>query len=90
MRHELKNSKIKYYIGDVRDFNSINTAMRGVDFVFCAAALKQVPSCEFYPLEAVRTNVLGVENTLNAAIGNNVKNVGTVKSVKGVTRPNTM
>jgi len=61
MRLEYRNDKIKYYIGDVRDFNSINNAMIGVDYVFQAAALKQVPSCEFYPMEAVRTNILGAE-----------------------------
>jgi UDP-glucose 4-epimerase len=90
MRHELQNPKVKYYIGDVRDFNSINTAMRGVDYVFCAAALKQVPSCEFYPLEAVRTNVIGVENTLNAAIDNNVQNVIVLSTDKAVYPINAM
>ena len=68
MRVELSNPKVKFYIGDVRDYNSINTALLNVDYVFHAAALKQVPSCEFYPLEAVRTNILGTENVLNAAI----------------------
>src|SRR5262245_48230436 len=68
MRHELHSSKLRFHLGDVRNPNSINDAMRGVDYVFCAAALKQVPSCEFYPLEAVATNILGTENTLNAAI----------------------
>ena len=67
MRHELRHSKLKFYIGDVRDFKSISGAMRGVDYVFNAAALKQVPSCEFFPLEAVRTNTLGAENVMNAA-----------------------
>ena len=62
MRHQLNNPKVNFIIGDVRDFNSINNAMRDVDYVFSAAALKQVPSCEFYPMEAVRTNILGSEN----------------------------
>src|SRR5664279_1660176 len=73
MRIELNNDKVKFYIGDVRIFDSINAALDGVDFVFHAAALKQVPSCEFYPMEAVRTNVLGTENVLNAALANKVK-----------------
>lgn len=90
MRHELRNPKLKFYIGDVRDFNSINSAMRGVDYVFCAAALKQVPSCEFYPLEAVYTNVLGTENTLNAAIANNVKNAIVLSTDKAVYPINAM
>lgn len=68
MRHEYHNSKLKFYIGDVRDINTIRSAMQGVDYVFHAAALKQVPSCEFFPLEAVKTNVIGTENVLTAAI----------------------
>ncbi|WP_396128569.1 polysaccharide biosynthesis protein [Exiguobacterium mexicanum] len=68
MRKKYQNTKLKFYIGDVRDQNSIKNAMYGVDYVFHAAALKQVPSCEFFPLEAVKTNVLGTENVLNAAI----------------------
>lgn len=75
MRNLLKNDKIKFYIGDVRDFNSIERAMRGVDYVFHAAALKQVPSCEFFPLEATRTNVLGTQNVIDAAAANKVKKV---------------
>lgn len=75
MRLQYKNEKLKFYIGDVRDPESIRTAMKGVDFVFHAAALKQVPSCEFYPLEAVKTNILGTENVLNAAIDACVKKV---------------
>jgi UDP-N-acetylglucosamine 4,6-dehydratase/5-epimerase len=68
MRNEYDNSKVKYYIGDVRSVDSLSNAMTGVDFVFHAAALKQVPSCEFYPLEALKTNAVGAENVLNAAI----------------------
>lgn len=90
MRHHLQNDKVKFYIGDVRDFNSINSAMRGVDYVFSAAALKQVPSCEFYPLQAVYTNVLGTENTLNAAIENKVKNVIVLSTDKAVYPINAM
>ena len=75
MRKSLNNDKLKFYIGDVRDPQSISTAMRGVDYVFHAAALKQVPSCEFYPLEAVKTNVLGTENVLESAIFHNVSRV---------------
>lgn len=75
MRRFYRNSKIKFYIGNVRDLDSINMAMHGVDYVFHAAALKQVPSCEFYPLEAVKTNILGTENVLTAAIQNKVKKV---------------
>jgi UDP-glucose 4-epimerase len=90
MRHKLQNDKVKFYIGDVRDFNSINSAMRGVDYVFSAAALKQVPSCEFYPLQAVYTNVIGTENTLNAAIENGVKNVVVLSTDKAVYPINAM
>ena len=68
MRHRLNNSKLNFIIGDVRDFESIDSAMAGVDYVFSAAALKQVPSCEFYPIQAVRTNILGSENVLEAAV----------------------
>jgi UDP-N-acetylglucosamine 4,6-dehydratase len=75
MRVALNNPKVKFYIGDVRDYNSIDRAMRGVDYVFQAAALKQVPSCEFFPIEATRTNVLGTENVLKAAIANKVRKV---------------
>ncbi|MGI6393712.1 MAG: polysaccharide biosynthesis protein [bacterium] len=90
MRIEYKNDKIKFYIGDVRDFNSINSAMRGVDFVFSAAALKQVPSCEFFPLEAVKTNILGTENTLKAAINQGVKKVIVLSTDKAVYPINAM
>lgn len=75
MRHQYKNDKIKYYIGDVRDLASVKNAMYGVDYVFHAAALKQVPSCEFFPLEAVKTNVFGTDNVLTAAIEAGVKKV---------------
>jgi UDP-glucose 4-epimerase len=84
MRNLLRNDKVKFYMGDVRDFRSIDSAMEGVDYVFHAAALKQVPSCEFYPMEAVRTNVLGTENVLEAAIKNKVSKIiclGTDKAV---------
>ncbi|MBS1503745.1 MAG: polysaccharide biosynthesis protein, partial [Bacteroidetes bacterium] len=75
MRNQLKNEKLKFYIGDVRDYKSIELAMRGVDYVFHAAALKQVPSCEFFPLEATKTNVFGTQNTIDAAVANNVSKV---------------
>jgi len=75
MRLYLNNPKVKFYIGDVRNYHSIDLAMRSVDFVFHAAALKQVPSCEFFPLEATQTNVLGTDNVIRAAIANNIKNV---------------
>jgi len=90
MRHIYKNEKIKYYLGDVRDYDSVNTAMKGVDYVFSAAALKQVPSCEFYPLEAVKTNVFGMENVLNAAIENGVKKVIGLSTDKAVYPINAM
>ena len=75
MRHHLQNPKVKFYIGDVRDKRSVDGVMDGVDYVFHAAALKQVPSCEFFPIQAVRTNVLGTENVLDSAIMYGVKNV---------------
>jgi UDP-glucose 4-epimerase len=90
MRHHYKNDKIKFYIGDVRDYDSLHTAMRGVDYVFSAAALKQVPSCEFYPLEAVRTNVLGTGNTIEAAISNKVSRVVVLSTDKAVYPINVM
>jgi UDP-glucose 4-epimerase len=90
MRLEVNNAKVKFYIGDVRNYDSIYSAMRGVDFVFNAAALKQVPSCEFYPMEAVRTNVLGAENVLNAAIANKVKKVICLSTDKAVYPINAM
>jgi len=75
MRNQLKNDKLKFYIGDVRDYTSVEKAMRGVDYVFHAAALKQVPSCEFFPLEAAKTNVFGTQNVIDAASANKVKKV---------------
>ena len=90
MRVNYNNSKIKFYIGDVRNENSIKDAMIEVDYVFHAAALKQVPSCEFYPLEAVQTNVLGTENVLNAAISNNVSKVICLSTDKAVYPINAM
>ena len=90
MRIELNNSKVKFYIGDVRNYDSVYAALDNVDFVFHAAALKQVPSCEFYPMEAVRTNVLGTENVLNAALANGVKKVITLSTDKAVYPINAM
>jgi UDP-glucose 4-epimerase len=90
MRVELQNPKVKFYIGDVRDYDSINSALNGVDYVFHAAALKQVPSCEFYPIEAVRTNVFGTENVLNAAIANKVAKVICLSTDKAVYPINAM
>lgn len=90
MRIALASDKVKFYIGDVRDYDSLAQAMTGVDFVFHAAALKQVPSCEFYPMEAVRTNVLGTENVLNAAIANKVKRVVVLSTDKAVYPINAM
>jgi UDP-glucose 4-epimerase len=75
MRHKYHNDKIKYYIGDVRNLQSIKDAINGVDYIFSAAALKQVPSCEFFPMEAVKTNVIGTDNVLTAAIEAGVKKV---------------
>lgn len=75
MRNLLQNDKVKFYIGDVRDYSSVERAMRGVDYVFHAAALKQVPSCEFFPMEATRTNVLGTQNVIDAATANKVRKV---------------
>lgn len=90
MRSELNSPKVKFYIGDVRDYNSIYEALTGVDYVFHAAALKQVPSCEFYPMEAVKTNVLGTENVLNAAINQNVTKVICLSTDKAVYPINAM
>ena len=90
MRIGLNHSKLKFYIGDVRDCDSVSQAMKGVDYVFHAAALKQVPSCEFYPMEAVRTNVLGTENVMNAATANGVKRVVVLSTDKAVYPINAM
>ena len=90
MRIKLNNNKLKFYIGDVRDYDSIHQAMKGVNYVFHAAALKQVPSCEFYPLEAVKTNILGAENVMNAAIANNVERVVVLSTDKAVYPINAM
>ncbi|WP_446810860.1 polysaccharide biosynthesis protein [Methylomonas sp. 2BW1-5-20] len=90
MRIELNDPKLKFYIGDVRDYASIYQAMKGVDYVFHAAALKQVPSCEFYPQEAVRTNVLGSENVMEAAIARNVSRVVMLSTDKAVYPINAM
>jgi UDP-glucose 4-epimerase len=90
MRKQYNNPKLKFYLGDVRDENSIIDAMRGVDFVFHAAALKQVPSCEFYPMQAVQTNVIGTENVLNCAINLKVKKVIVLSTDKAVYPINAM
>lgn len=90
MRVEMNNSKVKFYIGDVRDYNSLGAAFKGVDYIFHASALKQVPSCEFYPIEAVKTNILGTENVLNAAIEHKVKKVICLSTDKAVYPINAM
>ncbi|MGB3223296.1 MAG: polysaccharide biosynthesis protein [Desulforhopalus sp.] len=90
MRISLANSKLKFYIGNVRDYDSLLPAMEGVDYVFQAAALKQVPSCEFYPLEAVKTNILGTENVLNAALVKGVEKVIALSTDKAVYPINAM
>ena len=90
MRIALNNEKIKFYIGDVRNYDSVHEAMSGVDYVFHAAALKQVPSCEFYPMEAVRTNILGADNVMSAAISRNVERVVVLSTDKAVYPINAM
>lgn len=90
MRHEIQNGKVKFYIGDVRDKRSVDGAMRGVDYVFHAAALKQVPSCEFFPMQAVRTNVIGTENVLDSAVDHGVKNVVVLSTDKAAYPINAM
>lgn len=90
MRHRLQSPKVNFIIGDVRDFDSINNAMAGVDYVFSAAALKQVPACEFYPFQAVRTNIMGSENVLEAAVRNAVKRVIVLSTDKAAYPVNTM
>jgi UDP-glucose 4-epimerase len=90
MRIHLNDARLKFYIGDVRNYDSIASAMKGVDYVFHAAALKQVPSCEFYPLEAVRTNILGAENVMNAAVANSVQRLVVLSTDKAVYPINAM
>jgi UDP-glucose 4-epimerase len=90
MRHFYNNSKLKFYLGDVRDYDSVKSAIFGVDYIFHAAALKQVPSCEFFPIEAVKTNILGTANVLTAAKEHNVKKVITLSTDKAVYPINAM
>jgi UDP-N-acetylglucosamine 4,6-dehydratase/5-epimerase len=90
MRHKVNNSKVKFYIGDVRDKRSVDNVMQSVDFIFHAAALKQVPSCEFFPMEAVRTNVIGAENVIDSAIEHGVKRVVVLSTDKAVYPINAM
>tara|TARA_B110000196_G_C21151102_1_gene669745 strand:- start:4481 stop:5503 length:1023 start_codon:yes stop_codon:yes gene_type:complete len=90
MRKKYKNTKLKFYIGDVRNISSITDSMRGVDYVFHAAALKQVPSCEFYPMQALETNVLGAENVINVAISSKVKKIILLSTDKAVYPINAM
>lgn len=90
MRKRYANSKLKFYIGDVRDYQSVLNATRGVDYIFHAAALKQVPSCEFHPMEAVKTNVIGTENLLEAAIQNEVRRIVCLSTDKAVYPINAM
>tara|TARA_B110000483_G_C18181544_1_gene537236 strand:+ start:1202 stop:2212 length:1011 start_codon:yes stop_codon:yes gene_type:complete len=90
LRISMKNSKVKFYIGDVRDINSLDQAMKGVNYVFHGAALKQVPSCEFYPMEAVKTNILGSENVMNAALNRDVEKVIMLSTDKAVYPVNAM
>ena len=90
MRHRINNPKVKFYIGDVRDKRSVDGAMAGVDYIFHAAALKQVPSCEFFPIQAVRTNVFGTENVLDSAIQHGVKNVVVLSTDKAAYPINAM
>jgi len=90
LRNKINNDKVKFYIGDTRNFESIDEASKGVDFVFQAAALKQVPSCEFYPLEAINTNIIGTKNVINAAIKNRVKKLVLLSTDKAVYPINAM
>lgn len=90
MRRRFNSPKLKFYIGDVRDYDTLNDALKGVDYVFHAAALKQVPSCEFYPMEAVKTNIIGTENVVKAAIVNHVKRVVLLSTDKAVYPVNAM
>lgn len=90
MRHELQNPKVKFYIGNIRDRQAVDSVMSGVDYIFSAAALKQVPSCEFFPLEAVQTNVIGTNNVLESAIAHGVKNVVVLSTDKAAYPINSM
>ena len=90
LRKRLNNPKVKFYIGDVRDYRSVDNVVRGVDYIFHAAALKQVPSCEFFPVEAVKTNVLGAENVIEAAINHKIENVVILSTDKAVYPINAM
>jgi UDP-glucose 4-epimerase len=90
MRHTLQNTKVKFYIGDVRDKASVDDVMSGVDYIFSAAALKQVPSCEFFPMQAVMTNVIGTNNVLESAIQHEVKNVVVLSTDKAAYPINAM
>ena len=90
MRKRYASDKLKFYIGDVRDYDSLKQAMVGVDYIFHAAALKQVPSCEFYPMEAVKTNIMGTDNVLSAAIATGVKRVVVLSTDKAVYPINAM
>jgi UDP-glucose 4-epimerase len=84
MRNAMNNSRLRFYVGDVRDYGSIAQVLRGADYAYHAAALKQVPSCELYPLEAVRTNVLGAENVMSAAVANGVQRLVVLSTDKAV------
>lgn len=90
LRHKVNNSRLKFYIGDVRDYSSLNNAMKGVNYVFHAAALKQVPSCEFHPLEALKTNIIGSENVIEASISRNVERLVMLSTDKAVYPINAM
>jgi UDP-glucose 4-epimerase len=90
LRKKYNDKRVKFYIGDVRDYSSVESAVRGADYIFHAAALKQVPSCEFFPMEAIKTNVIGTENVLDAAIKYNVKNVVVLSTDKAVYPINAM
>ena len=90
MRSEFNDPKLKFIIGDIRDSNSIDLASKGVDYIFHAAALKQVPSCEFYPMEAIKTNILGINNLIDSAIKHKVKKVIALSTDKSVYPINVM
>ena len=90
MRNECKDDRVKFYIGDVRDYESLHQALKGVDYVFHAAALKQVPSCEFYPLEAIKTNVIGAHNVMSSSISRGIKKVILLSTDKAVYPINAM